>query len=349
MKKTKSLVGIILIILTVIPFTLFSQPKPPQEVRAVWIHSSMFSQEKDQAVLRMQEMLDNYTEIGINNLFCFSSLVFQHQKEWDFLEVLLEEAHKRDIKVHPIFYPGHRVKLEGEIKENPEWLIRGMKGEIYLHLNIAHPGVKQYYVNKVKEALEYDIDGIHLDYIRFPVNQRFSYDKATCDAFKKEYGYSPIEVAHDCGSMVWCEWIRWNAKHVTTLVREIKKTIEQSGKDVVLGADVFPDQGSATILIGQDWEHWANEGIIDFVCPMFYTNDLDLFRRYVKAAVKAANGKCLVYPGIACRSSHNTNTPEGVVEEVKIARETGANGVVFFSGYSLKEEFMNKLKLDVFK
>jgi len=308
----------------------------------------MFSQEKDQAVLRMQEMLDNYTEIGINNLFCFSSLMFQHQKEWDFLEVLLEEAHKRDIKVHPIFYPGHRVKLEGEIKENPEWLIRGMKGEIYPHLNIAHPGVKQYYLNKVKEALEYDIDGIHLDYIRFPVNQRFSYDKATCDAFKKEYDYSPIEVAHDCGSMIWCEWIRWNAEHVTTLVREIKKTIEQSGKDVVLGADVFPDQGSATILIGQDWEHWAEEGIIDFVCPMFYTNDLDLFRRYVKAAVKAANGKCLVYPGIACRSSHNTNTPEGVVEEVKISRETGADGVVFFSGYSLTDEFITELKSTVF-
>lgn len=73
-----------------------------------------------------------------------------------------------------------------------------------------------------------------------------------------------------------------------------------------------------------------------------------LFRRYVKSAVKAANGKCLVYPGIACRSSHNTNTPEGEVEEVKIARETGADGVGFFSGYSLTDEFITGLKSIVF-
>jgi len=76
---------------------------------------------------------------------------------------------------------------------------------------------------------------------------------------------------------------------------------------------------------------------------------LELFRQYVKDAVKAANGKCLVYPGIACHSSHNKNTPEGVAQEVKISIETGADGVVFFSGSSLTEEFMDKLKEDIFK
>jgi hypothetical protein len=82
---------------------------------------------------------------------------------------------------------------------------------------------------------------------------------------------------------------------------------------------------------------------------MLYTNDTDLFRRFVKEAVKAADGKCLVYPGIACRSSHNKNTPEGVVQEVIIAREEGADGVTFFSGTSLTDEFIDKLKTSVFK
>ncbi|MCD6564534.1 MAG: family 10 glycosylhydrolase [Bacteroidales bacterium] len=349
MRKLKKFAGITIIILSIIPFTLFSQSENREKNRAVWIHSSMFSQEKNEAMPQMQEMLDNYAEININNLYCFYSMMFQHQKEWDFLEVLLEEAHKRNIKVHSIFCPGQRVKIEGVIKENPEWLIRGMKGEIYPNLNIANPGVKKYLISQVSEALKYDIDGIHLDYIRFPVNQRFSYDKATCEAFKKEFGDSPLDVHQDCGSMVWCEWIKWNAEHVTTLVREIKKTIEQSGKNIVLGADVFPNHRSAEILIAQNWAQWAEEGIIDFVCPMLYTNDLELFRQYVKDAVKAANGKCLVYPGIACHSSHNKNTPEGVAQEVKISIETGADGVVFFSGSSLTEEFMDKLKEDIFK
>ena len=346
MKKT---IFFVCIALTIIPLTLFPQSGSTEEGRAVWIHASIFDQEKNTAVIRIREMLDNYTEIGINNLFCFYCLKSQNQKEWNFLEVLLEEAHKRNIKVHPIFCPGQRVKLEGEIKEHPEWLIRGMNGEIYTYLNLANPEAREYIKRKVIETLKYDIDGIHLDYIRFQINQGFSYDKATCEAFKEEYGYSPIEAHHDCGSMVWCEWIKWNAKQVTTLVREIKEIIDKSGKDIVLGVDVFPDYETAKVLIGQDWELWAKEGIVDIICPMQYTNDFDIFRKSVEEAVKAANGKCLVYPGIACHSSHNKNTPEGVAQEVIIAREEGADGVTFFSGTSLTEEFMDKLKANVFK
>ena len=32
--------------------------------------------------------------------------------------------------------------------------------------------------------------------------------------------------------MIWCEWIKWNAKQVTTLVREIKEIIDKSGLKV---------------------------------------------------------------------------------------------------------------------
>ncbi|MCK4813371.1 MAG: family 10 glycosylhydrolase [Candidatus Marinimicrobia bacterium] len=340
--------GILFLTLATIPVTLFSQAQQ-EEGRAVWLHASIFEDEEKEATQHLKELLNKYDKIGINNIFCFYTMMDQHQKKWDFLKVLLKEAHQRNIKIHSIFCPGQRVKLEGKIMEHPEWLIRGKKGEIYPNLNLANPEAREYLKRKVQEALKYDIDGIHLDYIRFPVNQRFSYDKTTCESFKKEYGYSPLEVKHDCGSMVWSEWIKWNAKHVTALVKEIKETINKSGRNVVLGVDVFPDHVTAQVLIGQDWELWAKEGIVDFICPMLYTNDTDLFRRFVKEAVKAADGKCLVYPGIACRSSHNKNTPEGVAQEVKIAREAGADGVVFFSGFSLNEEFINKLKLEVFK
>jgi uncharacterized lipoprotein YddW (UPF0748 family) len=273
----------------------------------------------------------------------------QHQKKWDFLEVLIKEAHEKNIKIHPIFCPGGRVKLEGEIIEHPEWLIKGKKGEMYPYLNIANTEAREYLKRQIIEALKYDIDGIHLDYIRFQINQGFSYDKATCEAFKKEFGESPLDVHQDCGSMVWCEWIKGNANHVTILVRETKEIIDKSGKDVVLGVDVFPDYETAKVLIGQDWGLWAKEGLVDIICPMQYTSDLDVFRKSVKIAVKAANGKCKVYSGIGIRSSHNKNTPEGVVQEVKIAREEGADGVVFFFGSTLTSEFMDKLKSSVFK
>jgi len=341
--------GMLFFSLATIPISLFSQERGTKEGRAVWLHASIFEDEEKEATQQLKEILDKYAEIDINNIFCFYTMMDQHQKRWDFLKILIKETHERSIKVHPIFCPGQRVKLEGEIKEHPEWLIRGINGEIYPNLNITHPEVKKYLVRKISEALKYDIDGIHLDYIRFQVNQGFSYDEATCDAFKKEYGFSPVEVHHDCGSMVWCEWIKWNANHVTDLVKQIKKTIDESGKNIVLGVDVFPNPESAKVLIGQNWALWAKEGLVDIICPMFYTNDLELFRCYVNEAVKIADGKCSVYPGIACHSSHNKNTPEGVVQEVLISRETGADGVVFFSGSSLTDEFIDKLKSTVFR
>ncbi len=341
--------GVLFLTLITIPETLFSQQVQQKEGRAVWFHGSLFEDDEKEATQHLKELLDKYSEIGINTLFCYYTMMDQHNREWDYLKVLLKEAHERNIEIHPIFMPGGGVKLEGEIKEHPEWLIRGRKGEIYTKLNIANPEAREYIKGQIIEALKYDIDGIHLDYIRFQINQGFSYDKATCEAFKKESGYSPFEGKFDSGSMIWCEWLTWNAKQVTILVREVKDILDKSEKDVVLGVDVFSDGDAAKILIGQDWKLWAEEGLVDIICPMQYTNNVDMFRRSVKKAVKATKGKCLVYAGIACNSSHNKNTPEGVVQEVKVAREEGADGVAFFSGYSLTDEFIDELKSTVYK
>lgn len=339
----------VIFFITQSPAVLSSQTKTHEEVRAVCLHDYMFSTEKSEAVPMLENILDQYSTIGINYIVCFYDLSSE-PRDWDFLEVMVKTAHRRNMEVHPIIHPGYRVKLEGEIKEHPEWLIRGKKGEIYPHLNLANPEAKNYILRKISNVLEnYNVDGIRLDYIRFQVNQGFSYDKATCERFKNEFGKSPLEVHNDAGSIIWCRWIRWNAEQVTTLVRDVKTLIEKSDKDIKLSVDVFPDLESAKVEIGQDWGKWAEEGIVDVLCPMIYTNNLDVFRECVKDAVKIANGNCLVYPTIGCISSHDKNTPEGVVQSVIISREEEADGVGFFSGYSLTDEFINKLKQYIFK
>jgi len=343
-------VAVLLLILTATPVYSFPKTNIQQEGRAVWIHARMFSADKKEAESQLKEMVGKYSTIGINNLFCFNCMMGQHKKGWDFLEVLLKESHKKGINIHPVFSPGYRIRrLEGEIKQHPEWLIQGIDGKMYQRLNLAHPGAREYVLRKISQALKYDIDGIHLDYIRFPVNQRFSYDETTCELFKQEYGRSPREIDHDCFSMEWSEWIKWNARQVTSLVGQIKKLIKESGKNIPLSAAVFNSHENARVLIGQEWNKWAAMGIIDILCPMLYTNNNELFRKYVKEAVKAANGKCLTYPGIGVKSSQNVNTPAGVEAQVKISREEGADGVVFYSGDSLKDEFINKLKTGVLK
>jgi hypothetical protein len=52
----------------------------------------------------------------------------------------------------------------------------------------------------------------------------------------------------------------------------------------------------------------------------------------------------LICPGIGIGTSHNQATPEIMLEEIRLAREAGANGVIFFSGGSLTAPFLEKLK-----
>jgi len=325
-----------------------TEEKTSSEFRGLWLHTGLFSLDEDRAKIQIDSLFDMYKEVGINNLFCYNAMKSENDFSWDYLQTLIDKGHARGIKIHPIFYPGYTINLEKEKAKNPEWLIRDMEGNYLPHLNLANPEVRDFWVNRIKEAMKYDIDGIHLDYIRFPTTQVYSYDSLTCSAFKNEYGYSPIEVYHDCGSMIWCEWIKWNSRQVTLLVSEISRAVKSSGKKLLLGADVFPDLETAKILIAQDWGQWAQSGLVDFICPMTYTNNLELLKEYIQNAKYASQNKCQVYPGIGVLSAHNKITKELIVKEVLLTRELGTKGMVFFSGNSFNKEMRDTLKVSVF-
>ncbi len=320
-----------------------------KEFRGVWLHAGVFDKDAETARKQMITLFDSYQDIGINNLFCYYTLKDENNFTWDYLKVLIEVGHKRGIGIHPVFCPGHNVSPEGEMKDHQDWLIQDRDGKRYPGMNLTLPEVRKYWLQRMSKVLEYDIDGIHLDYIRFPVNQRYSYDSLTCAVFKKEFGYSPKEVSQDDGSMVWCEWINWNARQITGFVKEVRDLISRSGKKVLLGADVFPNPETARVLIGQDWESWAGLDLLDFICPMQYTNNLGLFREYTSRAVKIAGNGYQVYPGIGVHTSHNKITKDLLVKEVEIAREAGAPGMVFFSGNTFTQEMRDTLKKTVFK
>ena len=350
MKSSKPNIGyqiFFTLILILLPGCRKEQGTQP-EMRAVWLHPGLFSLDENKANKQIDSLFDAYREIGINNLFCYNTTPDENNFKWDYLGALIKHGHEKGIKIHPIFYPGHNLNLENELSKNPGWLIRDMDGKYLPNYNLANPEVRKFWVDKISSVLKYNVDGIHLDYIRFPITQMYSYDSITCIEFKKEFNYTPLEVSHDCGSMIWCEWIKWNAKKVTELVTEIKATIDASGKQVVLGADVFPDLETSKVLIGQEWGYWAETGLVDFICPMLYINNLDLFREYLQNAMDVAGKNCIVYPGIGIHTSHNDITKDLISREVTIARGLGAKGMVFFSGYSLNKEMRDTLKAGVF-
>jgi uncharacterized lipoprotein YddW (UPF0748 family) len=332
------------------------------EVRGVWLSPSQFGPDRETAVERLGEALASYRRSGINTLLVMvkstSGFVYYPSRlaardprwDWDFAGEFIRQADRLGFEVQAWFCVFPEAALPGRVRENPEWLVRNKTGEYQAALNPANPEARRYEQSLMEEFLDLypSVGWIHLDYIRFPcepAEPSFSYDPGTRRLFEDLTGQDPLTArSQDSGNPLWNRWIEWNGLQVTTFVRELRARLAGRSRPVRISAAVFPDAANAKVLIGQDWASWAEGGLVDMLCPMLYTNDLEYFDELVRRAVTAGRNRCLVCPGIGVRTSHNQNTPEGLAAEVESSRRLGADGVVFFSGSSLAPEFLDRLR-----
>ncbi|MGB9894087.1 MAG: hypothetical protein ACPLRA_06700, partial [Candidatus Saccharicenans sp.] len=97
-------------------------------VVGVWMHPGMFGREKEAAVEKMDQTLDEYLKAGINSLFMLVKNTTGHvyydseigikdpAYDWDFFGVFLEEARKRNLSVHPWFCVFPETALLGKVR-----------------------------------------------------------------------------------------------------------------------------------------------------------------------------------------------------------------------------------------
>ena len=179
--------------------------KPTFPVRAAWMDASeMASQEK------IDNALDKCKRAKINVILpdVMSHSVLRHKsshylyhsvQEGDFdpLAYLLEKAHKMGMKVHPWYcvYYDSKVEMDGTRKSaRPEWVCTTINGEPMsdtIFLSPQVPGVNDYILSVMKDGLAYDIDGIHLDYIRYYGTQ-YDYSWKGREPFINKFSFDPI-------------------------------------------------------------------------------------------------------------------------------------------------------------
>lgn len=334
-------------------------PSPP--ILGVWMHPGFFGSDKAAAVEKIRSTLDEYAKAGINTLVMLvkntSGHVYYASEigvvdkawNWDFFGTFLAEARERNMEVHPWFCVFTESAVLGKVREHPEWLITSPKREMVGAVNPALPAVREYERSLMLEFVrKYEVDWVHLDYIRYPcepIEPYFSFDLETLRLFREGTGIDMAAVkARDTGNMAWNAWLRWNTDRVTVFVRELKAALRATGRQIKISAAVFPDAVNARVMIGQDWAAWAREGLVDMLNPMLYTNDAGRFKELAGEAVGIGKGRALVCPGIGIGTSHNQNTPQGMVEQMRISGSLGADGVVFFSSSSLAPPFLERLK-----
>ena len=180
-------------------------------------------------------------------------------------------------------------------------------------------------------AQNYDVDGIHFDYIRYPgpeacycENCRTRFTLAT----RRKTENWPDDVLK-AGALKEA-YLDWRVEQISRLVRLAHKRLRTLRPDLKLSAAVFSDYPPCVKHVGQDWVAWAEAGYIDFLCPMIYTDDDSRFAHLVKRQLELSQKRIPIYPGIGATTSRVALTPDRVVGQIHIARQAGGAGFAIF-------------------
>jgi uncharacterized lipoprotein YddW (UPF0748 family) len=111
----------------------------------------------------------------------------------------------------------------------------------------------------------------------------------------------------------------------------------------MLSAAVFPDASDAANHRFQEWGAWLESGLLDAVCPMAYTTDPALFRSQI-TNVKHLAGSRPVWAGIGAYQLSANAT----IENIRAARQLGAEGVVLFSYDNLNTSYVTTVAKEAF-
>jgi len=202
----------------------------------------------------------------------------------------------------------------------------------------ANPLVAEHVVAVWRHLLtRYALDGVHLDYVRYPAPD-FDYSKGALDAFRAWAGgrvpaarRDELDAAARRDPLAWVEalpeeWGDFRRGAVTALVERVAGEARRLRPGIRVSAAVFPDAREARRDRLQDWGDWMARGVIDAVAPMAYTPNVERFRGQIREAVALA-GPGRVWAGLGI---YQTTFP-GAVTKAEAARGEGVGGLVLFS------------------
>ena len=204
-----------------------------------------------------------------------------------------------------------------------------------IYLSPGHPNVNKYLLKVFKELVdEYDIDGIHLDYIRLH-DQGYGKNPYAIANFRK-YNNSNNQIdalsLDQHSSQEWNDFLR---KSITELVSDTKDMIMLSNSRIELSAAVKPSLYEARERFSQEWDVWLVAGYLDKAFVMNYAADLKIFAANIDIMYDSLPKKYRdrVVVGIA---TYNQSAEEALTK-VKYAKVTRFSSVAFFSYNSLAQ------------
>jgi hypothetical protein len=210
-----------------------------------------------------------------------------------------------------------------------------------------------------------EVDGIHLDYIRFPdvilaeglwakyklvMDREYpQFDYCYCDhcvnGFKEKTGMD-IRSVEDPSQVE--EWKQYRCDLITNIVNRLADMVHAKGKEI--NAAVFPGPNSvARKIVRQEWDKWNVDAFYPMNYNDFYLKGTKWIGEVCNEGVTALNNRKPLYSGlfICPRPEHKADEPDpeghGLVPEeledaIRESMENGAAGICLFTPGRMTDE-----------
>ncbi|MEA2655015.1 MAG: hypothetical protein QOI23_380 [Chloroflexota bacterium] len=257
-------------------------------------------------------------------------------KDFDPLAYVIQLAHAMTprIEVHAwlnTFFVGNTSDVYKQ--HGSQWGNRDVNGTKSGYLD---PGVPEAlaYTHKVfmDVAANYDVDGLHMDYVRYP-GAEWGYSPEAVALFKSETKATSTPSPQDE------TWKSWRRVRVTDFVRDLHADLKRVKPNVKLSGALISFGGgpasasladwagtSAYQSVFQDWRAWMINGYLDFGVPMNYDSDWSgleqyWFGRWVDFEKDSGFGNRIL-TGVGAF----LNYPEGTLAQIRKALAPSASG-----------------------
>lgn len=340
-------------------YALSLEPNPEGEMRAVWDHYGVGLYPGD-----WDRTCRILSEAGINAVFPnmlnsgyahYDSGILNHSQTFkdfgDQIEQALDAARRYDMEMHVWkvcwMLDGAAVDFIERMEREGRLIMRA-GGATIPWLNPAHPDNRKLAIDSIREiARNYDVDGIHLDYVRY----------SGADVCVSPYSRQAFETAIESRVANWpadvlangvmqSEYNDWKVRNINKFVAEAYAALKEIDQNIQLSVAVWGGYPDCVRSVAQDWRQWLVDGTADFFMPMNYTDSLDFFVDLMGNQSRFPNAEGRILPGIGVTSSQSSLSASDILQQIEALRARGMPGFILFDlDLELKREVLPILRL----
>lgn len=267
----------------------------------------------------------------------------------DMLQAYIDECHALGMQVYFMYgcfctdLPSEKYPAEHFVNYFGDKLLLSKAGRnvAYFYdtpsytLNPYDTEVRQWMLDVIREVCEnYDIDGVQLDYIRFPLPTYYGeanyedhgYNEDIVKAFMAKYGTNVNPKNMSVKHGLWDEWCDFRCDIITSFAAQASDVVKKY--DLSFTCTCFASNTDRLKYVFQNVAEWVDQGIVDAVYPMIYSATLEGQMQYGDETKQIVGDKCGLVLGIG---TYDGETDEVIKDQVMYSYDLGTEGNSIFA------------------